>query len=47
MQKGTSVLFLISPSKYSLCFFEESSSLKLDKKIENASLAKSKEAQCV
>lgn len=31
MQKGTSVQFLILPSKHSLCFFEESSSLKLDK----------------
>lgn len=31
MQKGTTVLFLISPSKHSLCFFEESSSLKLNK----------------
>lgn len=31
IQKGISVLFLISPSKYSLCSFEESSSLKLDK----------------
>lgn len=31
MQKGTALLFLISPSKRSLCFFEESSSLKLDK----------------
>lgn len=31
MKKGTTVLFLISPSKHSLCFFEESCSLKLDK----------------